>query len=72
MTPVKIFHVSAAVALELKYQLIANGLIIGQDFEWLYHQAEYDNFSNHAVIPRHVEFRFRDPVLATYYQLKWQ
>jgi hypothetical protein len=71
MTPVKILNVNAVRALELRDQLQDSGLIQDQDFEWEYHQAEYDNFSYEAVVPRHVMFRFRDPALATFWQLKW-
>lgn len=71
MTPVEILHVTAVGALELRDQLLEAGLVQDRDFEWSYHQAEYDNFSAHAVVPRHVAFRFQDAKLATYYQLKW-
>jgi hypothetical protein len=71
MTPVKILNVNAVRALELRDQLQDSGLIQDQDFEWEYHQASYDNMSFEAVEPRHVTFRFRDPVLATFWQLKW-
>lgn len=71
MTSIEILHASVATALELKDQLKAAGLVIGQDFEWAYHQAEYDNFSAYDMVPRYVVFRFQDPRLATYYQLKW-
>ena len=71
MTPVQILHVNAVRALELRDQLLDAGLVQDQDFEWAYQQAEYDNFSYDAVVPRHVMFRFQDPRLATYYQLKW-
>ncbi len=71
MTPVVILHVNAVQALELRDQLLAAELAQDQDFEWEYRQAEYDNFGHEAVVPRHVTFRFRDPVLATYYQIKW-
>lgn len=71
MTPVEILHVTAVGALELRDQLLAAGLVQDQDFEWAYYQAQYDNFSSHAVTPRHVQFRFQDAKLATYYQLKW-
>jgi hypothetical protein len=71
MTPIVILHVNAVRALELRDQLRAAGLIQDQDFEWEYRQAEYDNFSYNAVVPRHVTFRFRDAALATYYSLKW-
>jgi hypothetical protein len=71
MTPIVILHVNAVRALELRDQLRDAGLIQDQDFEWEYRQAEYDNFSYNAVVPRHVTFRFRDAALATYYSLKW-
>jgi hypothetical protein len=71
MTPIVILHVNAVQALELRDQLRDAGLVQDRDFEWEYHQAEYDNFSHNAVMPRHVVFRFQDPKLATYYQLKW-
>jgi hypothetical protein len=70
MTPVVILHVNAVQALELRDQLRDSGLVQDQDFEWEYHQAAYNNMSFEAVEPRHVTFRFRDPVLATYYQIK--
>lgn len=68
---VKILHVNAVTALELRDQLTDAGLVQDLDFEWEYHQAEYDGSSFQAVMPRHVVFRFQDPKLATYYQLKW-
>ena len=71
MTPVHVLHVNAVRALELRDQLQAAGLIQDQDFEWAYHQAEYDNFSGDAAVPRHVTFRFQDAKLATFYQLMW-
>jgi hypothetical protein len=71
MTPVKILHVNAVRALELRDQLEDSGLIQNQDFEWEYRQAEYNSDSYEAVVPRHVLFRFRDPALATFWQLKW-
>jgi uncharacterized protein YccT (UPF0319 family) len=71
MTPVKILHVNAVRALELRDQLQDSGLTQNQDFEWEYRQAEYDNFGYEAAVPRHVTFRFRDPALATFWQLKW-
>ena len=71
MTPVQILHVGAVRALELRDQLIEAGLVQNQDFEWEYHQAKYDNGSWSAAEPRQVVFRFHNPVLATYYQLKW-
>jgi hypothetical protein len=73
MTSVRVLHVNAVQALELRDQLTDAGLVMNRDFEWEYRQAEYDindSFGS-AVTPRQVEFRFQDPKLATYYQIKW-
>lgn len=58
------------VAIEYKNQLVASGLIQDKDFVWSYYSAEYDNFS-HDVRSRQTVFRFSDPALASFYQLKW-
>lgn len=73
MTSMQILHVSAVQALELRDQLTDAGLIMNQDFEWEYRQAEYDlnDPFGTPVSPRQVIFRFQDPKLATYYQIKW-
>jgi hypothetical protein len=71
MTLVVILNVNAVRALELRDQLQDSGLIQDQDFEWEYHQAKYNNFYYEAETPRHVMFRFCDPALATFWQLKW-
>ena len=42
MTPVRILHVNAVQALELRDQLTDAGLVQDRDFEWEYRQAEYD------------------------------
>ncbi len=57
-------------AIALKDQLLAAGLEQGQDFTWAYSSAEYDNFSS-SVRNRRTVFRFSDPAVATFYQLKW-
>jgi len=58
-------------AIELKDQLTAAGLIINQDFTWEYYQARYDNDGFSPVTPKQAIFSFREPALATFYQLKW-
>ena len=52
--------------------LIATGLIPEQDYVWRYQPSQYDNFGLYNSAPRAVVFEFRDPVLATFYKLKWQ
>jgi hypothetical protein len=54
---------------QLKYQLVRDGLIMDADFEWEYHPPVWDGFSQEQA--KHVVFRFTDPALATFYQLKW-
>jgi hypothetical protein len=56
-------------ALDLKSQLEAAGLRINHDFEWAWHPGRWDNMTGNT--PGFVEFWFRDPALATFYQLKW-
>ena len=58
-------------AIEYKNHLIAAGLVNDQDFTWSYYSAEYDNFSHDAVRNRQTVFKFRDPAMASFYQLKW-
>ena len=40
------------------------------DFTWKYVPSQWDNFTG-VVGTRYVEFYFRDPAMATFYQLKW-
>ena len=58
-------------AVELKDQLIRDGLVINKDFEWVYAPATYDNDGFTPVTPKQAVFSFTDPSLATFYQLKW-
>jgi hypothetical protein len=58
-------------ALAYKYQLDADGLVVNQDYEWRYQKPVYDEFAWTGSEVSHVTFTFRNPVLATFYQLKW-
>ena len=71
MHTVRIEHIAPMAAVGLKNQLTASGLVIDQDFTWRYTQARYDNDGYSAVTPKQVTFEFRDPAMATFYQLKW-
>ena len=55
-------------ALELKNELLAAGLIMDQDFVWWYIQARWDGFTGDE--PSAAVFDFRDPAMATFYQLR--
>ena len=42
---VVIKHASANSAVDLKNQILNDGLIQGQDFEWRYQQSVWDNMT---------------------------
>jgi len=69
MYRVVISNIAVIEALWLKDQLVQTGLIMDVDFEWEYHPPQWDGFTQER--PRHTVFSFRDPALATFYQLKW-
>ena len=56
--------------IRLKNQLLADGLIMGSDYDfvWYYLAAEYDLTQ---PLPRRVVFEFQDSAMVTYYGLKW-
>ena len=64
-------HMNPMQGVELKNQLIDDGLEHHKDFEWLYYAAKYDNDGFSAVAPKMVIFEFQDAALATFYKLKW-
>ena len=64
-------HMNPMRGVELKNQLIADGLVHHKDFEWSYHAAKYGNDGFSTVTPRMVIFEFQDAPTATFYQLKW-
>jgi hypothetical protein len=58
-------------ALALKHQLDLDGLIVNQDYEWRYQKPVYDEFAWTNSEISNVTFTFKNPALATFYQLKW-
>jgi hypothetical protein len=70
MPTVSVHNIEVFDAIDLKNQLIQAGLIIEQDFEWAWITADYNNVEGWTR-QKHAEFRFQDPALATFYQLKW-
>lgn len=71
MSAVKVYHVTASGAIDLKNSLIAAGLKTDVDFVWRYFQVKYDNFSSDAVTPSMAVFDFAEESVATFYRLKW-
>ena len=70
MHPVTIRNITPFDAIDCKFQLLKAGLILDNDFTWKYFPSQWDNFTG-VVGTRYAEFLFRDPALATFYQLKW-
>ena len=70
MYTVRVDNIEVFDALDLKNQLLLAGLVRDRDFEWAWITAEYDQFTGWTR-QKHAEFRFTDPSLATFYQLKW-
>jgi hypothetical protein len=54
-----------------KNQLLADGLVIDQDFVWRYQATQYDTGGNTVLTQRSVTFDFTDGATATFYRLKW-
>ena len=70
MHTVRVDNIEVFDAIDLKNQLLQAGLIMEQDFEWAWITAEYNNVEGWTR-QKHAEFQFRNPALATFYQLKW-
>lgn len=70
MHSVIILHIAVYNAIDLKNRLIQDGLVMDQDFEWAWITAEW-NATQGWIRQKHAEFIFKDPALATFYQLKW-
>lgn len=58
-------------ALALKHQLDVDGLVVNQDYTWRYQKPVYDEFAWTESEYSSVTFTFKNPSLATFYQLKW-
>lgn len=66
---VTIKNATADDAIRLKYLLAQDGLLQGQDFSWSWVRLQDPNDLYPVVRVAH--FDFVNPVLATFYQLKW-
>ena len=70
MHTVRVHNIEVYDAIDLKNRLIQDGLVMDQDFKWAWITAEYNDVEGWTR-QKHAEFEFRDPALATFYQLKW-
>ena len=69
LTRVTIKNATADEAIKLKYQLVQDGLVQGQDFSWAWDKQQDHN--NWYPVDRAAHFDFADAAMATFYQLKW-
>lgn len=63
-------HTPASLAIEMKNNLLQDGLVQGVDFEWRWTGSAWDTAS--GVDPAQTRFSFREESVATFYRLKWQ
>ena len=63
-------HTPASRAIDMKNQLIEDGLTQGVDFEWRWTGSQWDADVGHN--PSTTRFSFRNESVATFYRLKWQ
>jgi hypothetical protein len=57
--------------MDIVRELRAQGLVQGQDFDFAYRPATYDNFSGDAVHNRYTSFNFYSEKYATLFALKY-
>jgi hypothetical protein len=58
MHTVTIFNLTPDDAIKLKNQLLRDGLIMNQDFNWEYQPMKWDNFSYDPTLDRRAVFTF--------------
>jgi hypothetical protein len=62
-------HQSVAVVLEIVGELRASGLVQGVDFDFAFHQSQWDDMI--GEIPKHTMFTFYTEKYATLFALKY-
>lgn len=71
MIEVKVNDLSPNDAIEIVRELRSNGLEQGKDFDFEYHNAQWDNFSHDPVVNKHTIFTFYAERYATLFALKY-
>lgn len=69
---VRLEHATPDTGIRLHRELQEAGFMLEKDYVWRYLQPRYSDFGIYDTAPKAVVFEFRDPALATFYQLKWQ
>lgn len=67
----KIAVKNSSEAFLYKDQVTDQGLHLEHDYTWRYTPSVNDYFGAEVLTPATVEFEFRDPKWATYFQLRW-
>ena len=65
---------TAGRAMEMAYALRADGLVLNKDFIWAWMPKDsivVGGIEKWILDQKRVTIGFRDPALATFYQLKW-
>ena len=66
---------TASRGMEMAWALARDGLVIDKDFTWRYIPKDsvvgVDDDGDFVPVGKSVTIGFRDPALATFYQLKW-
>ena len=66
--------VNSARGIEMAYALRSDGLVLDKDFIWTYIPKDSVvglDETGYILSGKKVTIGFRDPALATFYQLKW-
>jgi hypothetical protein len=71
MIPVKIADVGPDDTMNIVRELRAQGLKQGLDFDFSYHQAQYDTDGWEAIQTRHAIFKFHTEKYATLFAIKY-
>lgn len=71
MIPVKIKNVDPNQTMEIVRELRAQGLMQGRDFDFSYHQAQYNNDGWEQIEPKHAVFSFHTEKYATLFAIKY-
>ena len=66
---VRVPNITAGHTLELVQQLCEQGYKKHQDFDFAYHQSRWDEMT--GEIPRETIFTFYNPVLASWFAVKY-
>lgn len=67
---ISIENVEPNQAIDLKNQLLDDGLVVDVDFTWRFRPSTWDYMTSSGD-PAGVDYHFKNATIATFYQLKW-